>query len=117
MDTALQKEQTRERVKRYRNKQKALQNTENLAIDVTFCTGNSEALQKNVTPHNVYQSIMVGNREVTPAILDALVEPAKRQKLEKIYESLKSRGLANEVYYGISGIIFADIGELLEATG
>ena len=90
---------------RDKRKRKALQREEVFPKNVT----------QNVTlSHNVHQSIMLGNREVTPSILDALVTPSKREKLERIYKSLGPK--AEEVYYGVSGITMADIGGLLEAT-
>ncbi len=78
MDKALQREQTRKRVERYRNK------------------------QKDVTQY--------------PAIVYALTDPEKRKKLEKIYHSLNEFKVADKVYYGISGIPFDVVGDLLEAT-
>lgn len=51
-----------------------------------------------------------------PAILEALVDPVKRLKLEKICKSLKNRGLLREVRYGVYGPTFDVVGELLEVT-
>lgn len=53
-----------------------------------------------------------------PAIIHALVNPDKRKKLEKIYQSLNSFKVADKVYYGCSkdSVPFDVVGELLEAT-
>ena len=65
MDKALQREKTRERVKRYRER------------------------LKSVTPESVT------SQSVTeyPAVIEALVDPVKRAKLEKIYHSLASHNV------------------------
>ena len=52
-----------------------------------------------------------------PAILHALVDLVKRRKLERIYQSLKERRLTRDVWYGIGGVDFETVGDLLEATG
>ena len=53
-----------------------------------------------------------------PAILKALVDPIKRVKLEKIYQSLSDFKQAENVYYGCRNPIPFDVaGELLEITG
>ena len=59
------------------------------------------------------------NLERYPAILEALVDPEKRVKLEKIYLSLKKQNpdLLKEVRYGVNGPTFDVVGELLEVTG
>ena len=53
-----------------------------------------------------------------PAILKALVDPIKRRKLEKIYQSLRDFKQEKNVYLGYpdKGVPFDLIGELLEAT-
>jgi hypothetical protein len=53
-----------------------------------------------------------------PAILHALVDPGKRAKLEKIYQSLKDFKVADKVYYGCGkgSVPFDVVGDLLEAT-
>ena len=54
-----------------------------------------------------------------PAILKALVDPEKRVKLEKIYQSLKDFKQAENVYYGypgLGGVPFDIVGDLLETT-
>ena len=53
-----------------------------------------------------------------PAIIPALVDPEKRVKLEKIYQSLKEFKQEKNVYYGYpdKGIPFDVVGDLLEAT-
>lgn len=50
------------------------------------------------------------------AILDALVDPVKRSKLEKISRSLKDFNVSQEVRYGVCGPTFNTVGELLEIT-
>ena len=88
------KEQTRLRVQRYRNKKKS----------VTDVTQGAENVTPDVTQY--------------PAILRALVDPEKRAKLEKIYQSLKNFNQAENVYYGCGrgSVSFDIVGELLEAT-
>lgn len=87
MDKALQKQRTRDRVQRYRDRQKALQSD-------------------SVTPEGV----------TYPAIVEALVNPVKRKKLEAISQSLKDHNVAREVRYGVCGPTFDVIEELLGLT-
>ena len=51
-----------------------------------------------------------------PAVIEALVDPGKRAKLEKIYHSLASHNVETQVRYGLWGPTFDIIGELLEVT-
>lgn len=51
-----------------------------------------------------------------PAIIRALVDPIKRQKLEKITQSLKDFNQEKNVRYGVNGPTFDIVGDLLEAT-
>ena len=51
-----------------------------------------------------------------PAVIEALVDPVKRAKLEKIYHSLASHNVEMQVRYGLWGPTFDIIGELLEVT-
>ena len=51
-----------------------------------------------------------------PAILLALTDPNKRQKLEKITQSLKDFNQEKNVRYGVNGPTFDVVGDLLEAT-
>ena len=51
-----------------------------------------------------------------PAVIEALVDPVKRAKLEKIYHSLASHNEETQVRYGLWGPTFDIIGELLEVT-
>ena len=87
-DKALQREQTRKRVERYRNKQNSVTEDNNVTQDVTQY----------------------------PAILKALVDPVKRRKLEKIYQSLRDFKQAENVYYGCGkdSVPFPVVGDLLE---
>ena len=89
MDDKL-KEQTRERVKRYRERQKS----------VTL---------EGVTSQGLTQY---------HAILDDLINPVQRQKLEAVCLALKRRSLQSKVFYGIgkNGLPMDVVGELLDAT-
>lgn len=71
-----------------------------------------EALALGNTSGNTKQ----GNTEY-PAILKALVDPEKRKKLEKIYQSLSNFKQTENVYYGCRDPIPLDVvGDLLEVT-
>ena len=61
---------------------------------------------------------VTGSTGVTeyPAVIEALVDPVKRAKLEKIYHSLASHNVEAQVRYGLWGPTFDIIGELLEVT-
>ena len=50
------------------------------------------------------------------AVMEALIDPSKRQGLQKIYDSLHAKKLESRVYYGIGGLTFKEVGELLQAT-
>lgn len=83
MDKALQREQIRKRVERYREK----------------------------------HSVTKGEGEALHPIMYALLDPEKREKLQRICDSLRRRGLLSKVYYGMrSPLDFGTIGDLLEAT-
>ena len=58
----------------------------------------------------------MSNLKEYPSLIKALVDPEKRKKLEKIYGALEHRGLAEKVDYGVSGVSFDIIGEMLEVT-
>ena len=58
-----------------------------------------------------------GSQTEYPAIIRALIDPIKREKLEKIHQSLKEHKVLREVRYGTSGPTFELIGDMLEATG
>ncbi len=99
-----QREQTRKRVERYRDRQKSV----------------TEALP-NVTqsPNSVTESVDSVTQDVThyPAIIYALTDPIKRKKLEAIAQSLKEFKQAENVYYGCRDPVpFDVVGDLLEAT-
>ena len=87
MDKALQRQQTAERVKRYRDKQKSVT--------------SEVALQGSVTPY--------------PAFIMALADPVKREKIERILESLKGHSGVNleNIWYGINGPNFKQISKLI----
>ena len=90
------REQTRLRVQRYRERQSVTQ----------------------PTPESVTKALKDVTQDVTqyPAILDALIDPVKRRKLEKIYQSLKALNVLSEIRYGTRGPTFDVIGDLLDAT-
>jgi len=80
-----------------------------------------------VTKEGVTKSGVTGSKGVTgltgltglteyPAVIEALVDPVKRAKLEKIYHSLASHDVEAQVRYGLWGPTFDIIGELLEVT-
>ena len=96
MDKALQREQTRKRVERYRNKEKALHSD-------------------SVTPQSLTE------RRICH-LAEALVDPIKRSKLTLISRALgrtmtgldgKPLNLWTMVRYGIEGYTFNEIKELL----
>ena len=96
MDKALQKEQTRKRVERYRNKQKALHSD-------------------SVTPQSVTD-------KRTEHLAQSLIDPVKRAKLLLISRALdktmtgldgKPLNLGTLVRFGIFGYRFGEIKELL----
>jgi len=102
-DAEKQKEANKEASKRYREGM-----TKGVVIP-------KESVIPAVIPeHSVYQCIMSSKRQVTPTLLNALVDPIEREKLERICQALGHR--QDRVYYGISGLVFSDISELLEAT-
>ena len=54
--------------------------------------------------------------QVYPAIVRAITDPKIRSKVERISEELNSRGLGNDVRYGIDGPTFDIVKELIEVT-
>ena len=54
-----------------------------------------------------------------PAIIHALCDPIKREKLEKIYQSLKDFRQEKNIFYGCGkqSMPFDMVGEYLDATG
>ena len=104
-DAEKQKEANKEASKRYREGM-----TKGVVIP-------KESVIPAVIPeHSVYQCIRLSKRQVTPTLLNALVDPIERQKLESICGSLDVRGKMDRVYYGISGLTMSDISSLLEVT-
>ena len=81
-----------------------------------------EAVKKAVNKHRVLQkgitSEGITGQGITkyPAILEAIVDPEKRKKLEKITLSLKEHKVAELVRYGCYGPTFDVVGDLLEVT-
>ena len=98
MDKALQRQQIRERVKRYRNKQKALQS-------------------EGVTLQSVTEKGSVTSRY--RPIMYALADPVKREKLRAICKALRRRGSDNLAcsYFGcgVDPTSMLEVEELLEA--
>ena len=82
-----------------------------------------EAVRKAVAKRRVLQSGITsegiteeGITEYHP-ILNALIDPVKRQKLQAICDSLGKRNLLSKVYYGTrQPVDFDMVNELLEAT-
>ena len=92
----------REAVTRFREKQKGI--TEK---------GLQEA---GISPKNVTPKTMPSGGRITPALLNALTDKEKRRKLEAICQSLDRRDLGSEVRFGIGGVTFNEIEELLLTT-
>ena len=82
------------RMQRYRNK--------NRNITVDSVTKDDKALRPDVTQY--------------PAIVHALVDPIKREKLIRVCCSLKSAGQLENVKYGVLGISMGYVSDLIEAT-
>ncbi|KKM92431.1 hypothetical protein LCGC14_1218520 [marine sediment metagenome] len=93
------KEQTRERVKRYRERQTALQDG---SVTEDSVTEQGKDVTLDVTQY--------------PAILHALTDPDKRCKLEAIVQSLKNHHQVDNVFYGHSGLSMSQVGEMLDCT-
>ena len=72
--------------------------------------------QLGITQPIVIPKTMPSGGRVTPALLDALTDKTKRQKLERIVEALGRRDLGGEVRFGVNGVTFLEIEELLETT-
>ena len=81
-------------------------------------TENRVVIPKNVIPAVIPKlgKTMPSGGRVTPALLDALTDKTKRQKLERIVEALGRRDLGGEVRFGVNGVTFLEIEELLETT-
>jgi len=73
---------------------------------LTLGINNGGTVAENVNPKDY------------PAILHALTDPVKREKLENIYQSLKRFNQAENVYFGCAkgSVSFYVVGELLDAT-
>lgn len=97
MDKALQREQTKERVKRYRERQNVTQSPDSVTESV-------DSVTLDVTQYH--------------PILYALSDPIKRKKLQDICKALDHRNLQPRLYYGCGdySISFDIIEDLLEAT-
>ena len=65
--------------------------------------------------NRAYSGIIRGENGESP-ILDALVDPIKRDKLERICQSLKNFNQLSEVRYGVQGPTFDIVSEMLDAT-
>ena len=69
-----------------------------------------------MTQQIVIPKTMPSGGRVTPALLNALVDKVKRQKLEAICMALDRRDLGGEVRFGIGGVTFNEVEELLLTT-
>ena len=69
----------------------------------------------NTEQGNTSEGITLTESEYPP-ILRALVDPIKREKLERITQELKARHVAGSVRYGIDGPTFDSIGDLLDCV-
>ena len=87
-----------ERMKRYRNKKR----NETVTESPQSVTESVDSVTADVTVH--------------PAIVRAITDPKIRPKIERISGELNSRGLGNDVRYGIDGPTFDVVNELLEVT-
>jgi len=67
------------------------------------------------TPDNVHPEMSTPGNHY-PAIVYALCDPEKREKLERICIELKRHNVL-EVRYGLWGPTFDVVGELIECTG
>jgi len=81
---------------------------------VKHAVDKHRVLQKGITPEGITEKGITQY----PAIVLALVDPIKRKKLEKIYQSLKDFKQEKNVYYGhpYKGVPFDLVGDLLEVT-
>lgn len=98
MDKVLQREQAKERMKRYRERNKVGENVTQSPDSVTESTDS-------VTQYH--------------PILQALTDPVKRKKLQDICNALDRRGLQSKVYYGAGrySLSMDVVEDLLETTG
>lgn len=101
MDKALLKEQAKERMKRYRQRNKA---GENVTQSPDSVTESVDSVTQDVTQYH--------------PILEALINPIKRKGLKKICEALGHRNLQPRLYYGCGdySISFDTVEDLLDAT-
>lgn len=79
--------------------------------------------QKEAVLQAVRRNRVLQNNEPTegitkyPAIVYALIDPIKRDKMQKICDSLESRGLLDAVHYGTRDFIpMSKVKELLGVT-
>ena len=77
-----------------------------------------EAIRRAVAKHRGITGEGITGEGITqyPAIVEALCDPVKRNKLEAIYQSLKAHNVLGEVRYGVFGPTFEVVGEMLEVT-
>lgn len=95
------KQQTKKRVRRYRERQKSVTN-----------------VVENVT-QSPTESVSSVTQDVTlPPIMYALADPVKKKKLQDICKALEHRNLQSRLYFGCGdfSISFDIIEDLLEAT-
>ena len=72
--------------------------------------------QLGITQPIVIPKTMPSGGKITPSLLNALTNKEKRRKLESICQALDRRDLGGEVRFGIGGVTFNEIEELLLTT-
>ena len=98
MDKALQLKQTRERVRRYRALRGSVTDVTQSPESVTEITDN---VTLDVTQYHPIMKWLIGE---------------KRDKLEKIVQSLKRHNVLRNSYLGVHSLPLDVVGEMLEVT-
>ena len=78
-------------------------------------TGLTEK-EVGLTFMDVIPKTMPSGGRVTPTLLEFLVDKEKRRKLESICMALDRRELGGEVRFGVNGVTFNEVEELLLTT-
>ena len=100
----------------YKDKEKAKEYARNaMKRQRQGITENKVVIPKNVIPAVIPKTMPSGGR-VTPTLLNFLVDKDKRRKLEAICMALDRRELGGEVRFGIGGVTFNEVEELLLTT-
>jgi len=105
-----QKEATKERVRRYREKQKGVTKIEGVTA------ANYDGGETTDSTYFHGEEGKDWDYTSVPAIVRALTDPKKRAMLEYISEDLKRKHLGDQLRYGVFGPTFETISELLEVT-